>query len=68
MRAKTPAQLVIRWHIQGGNIVVPKTSNALRMVENIDVGNFELSIEDMALIATVPEQRLGPHPELMSVR
>jgi diketogulonate reductase-like aldo/keto reductase len=65
---QTPAQVVIRWHVQRGNIVVPKTSKGLRMIENIGVDNFRLSAEDMAVLATLPEERLGPDPELMAVR
>lgn len=48
---KTSAQVVIRWHIQLGNLVIPKTINPDRLVENIDVFDFSLDGEDMAAIA-----------------
>lgn len=47
---KTPAQVVIRWHLQHGIVVFPKTVNADRMRENIDVFDFELSEAEMAAI------------------
>lgn len=47
---KSVAQVVIRWHIQEGRIVIPKSSNPERIKQNIDVFNFELSIEEMNMI------------------
>lgn len=62
--AKTPAQVVLRWHLQLGNIVFPKTVNPDRMRENIDVFNFELSGEDMAAIEALnSDHRTGPDPD-----
>jgi 2,5-diketo-D-gluconate reductase A len=46
-RSKTPAQIVLRWHVQLGLIPIPKTSKPPRMVENIDVFDFELTEGDM---------------------
>lgn len=48
---KTPAQIVLRWHIQIGNLVIPKSSNPDRLAENLNVFDFELSDADMQLIA-----------------
>ncbi|MEV0275718.1 aldo/keto reductase [Streptomyces sp. NPDC050610] len=60
----TPAQTVLRWHIQLGNIVIPKSVTPSRIKENIDVFGFELDDEDLASIATLDSgTRLGPDPE-----
>ena len=48
---KSPAQVILRWHIQLGNLVIPKTSNPERLAENIDIFDFELDSEDMHAIA-----------------
>ncbi|MEY4320828.1 MAG: hypothetical protein RLZZ471_769 [Actinomycetota bacterium] len=50
---KTPAQVVIRWHLQIGNLVIPKSSNPDRLAENLDVFDFSLSDADMQLIASM---------------
>ncbi|MFE7116985.1 aldo/keto reductase [Streptomyces sp. NPDC057654] len=60
----TPAQTVLRWHLQLGNIVIPKSVTPSRIKENIDVLGFELDDEDLASIATLDSgNRLGPDPE-----
>jgi 2,5-diketo-D-gluconate reductase A len=61
---KTPAQVVIRWHIELGNLVIPKTANPDRLLENISVFDFSLDDDDMAAIATLETGlRTGPNPE-----
>jgi len=45
--ARTPAQVVLRWHVQLGLVPIPKSSKPERLAENIDVFDFELSAEDM---------------------
>jgi 2,5-diketo-D-gluconate reductase A len=61
----TPAQAVIRWHLQSGIIVFPKTNSRARMEENIDVFGFELSPDEMAAIDGIDRgQRVGTDPEI----
>jgi 2,5-diketo-D-gluconate reductase A len=50
---KTPAQVVIRWHLQTGNIVFPKSNRRERMAENFDVFDFELSQSEVAAISAL---------------
>ena len=47
---RTPAQVIIRWHLQHGIVVIPKSRNADRIRSNADVGDFELSSADMAAL------------------
>ncbi|NEA38044.1 aldo/keto reductase [Streptomyces sp. SID11385] len=61
---RTPAQVVLRWHVQLGNVVIPKSVTPSRIKENIDVFSFELDEEDMAAIRALNEEhRLGGHPD-----
>jgi len=61
---KTPAQIVLRWHIQLDNIVFPKSVTPSRIRENIDVFDVELSPDDVATIAELDSgTRLGPDPD-----
>ena len=61
---KTPAQVVLRWHIQRGDIVFPKSVNPARIKENIDIFDFELSGEDHeAITALNRNERTGPDPD-----
>nr|BFF24719.1 hypothetical protein GCM10025732_26840 [Glycomyces mayteni] len=50
---KSPGQVVIRWHLQNGCIVIPKSSKASRIAENFDVFDFELSAQEVAAISAL---------------
>ena len=61
---KTPAQVVLRWHIERGDIVFPKSVTPARIAENIDIFGFELSGEDVeAITALNKNHRTGPDPD-----
>jgi 2,5-diketo-D-gluconate reductase A len=60
---KTPAQVVLRWHLQAGNIVIPKSSSRERMTENFDVFDFELTPDEFATMTGLDEnRRVGGNP------
>lgn len=61
--AKTPAQVVLRWHLQLGNVVIPKSVTPERIRENIEVFDFELGEDEMEAIAALEAgRRTGPDP------
>ena len=61
---KSPAQVVLRWHLQLGNVVIPKSVTPSRIRENFEVFDFELTDEDMSTIAGADRDlRTGPHPD-----
>lgn len=61
---KSPAQVILRWHMQLGNIAIPKASTEARIRENLDIFGFELSGRDMAALAGLERgQRTGSHPD-----
>ena len=60
---KSPAQIIIRWHVQLGCSVIPRSTKAHRLAENRDVFDFELTPDEMeAITALDRDNRLGPHP------
>ena len=61
---KTPAQAIIRWHLQLGNVVIPKSVTPERIQENFDVFDFELSDGEMEAIRELDAgRRIGPDPD-----
>jgi 2,5-diketo-D-gluconate reductase A len=60
---RTPAQVILRWHLQLGNVVIPKSASPERLRENIDVFDFELSEEEMMSMGGIDtDRRTGPDP------
>ena len=63
---KTPAQVVLRWHVQRGDIVFPKSVTPSRMRENFELFDFDLGQDDMEAITALDrgeDGRTGPHPD-----
>ncbi len=61
---KSPAQVVLRWHIQRGDIVFPKSVTPERVQENFELFDFELSASDLGVISALDKgQRTGPNPD-----
>lgn len=61
---RTPAQVALRWHLQIGNVVIPKSATPSRIRENFDVFGFELDADDLAAITGLDNgNRIGPDPD-----
>ena len=66
---KPPAQVILRWHVQSGFIVIPKSAKPERIRENIALFDFELSENDMRAIEGMDwEQRIGADPDTASFK
>jgi diketogulonate reductase-like aldo/keto reductase len=64
----TPAQVILRWHVQHGYVVIPKTTDPARMVENLDIGGLILNQDDMAAIDSLnQDQRIGNDPATFAI-
>lgn len=63
-RGKTPAQVILRWHLQLGNVVIPKSVTPSRIEENFDLFGFELTDDEVARITALDRsKRTGPDPD-----
>ena len=64
---RTPAQVTLRWHIERGDIVFPKSMSPARMKENFEIFDFELSPDDVRAISALDQGesgRIGPNPDV----
>jgi 2,5-diketo-D-gluconate reductase A len=62
---KTPAQVALRWHIQRGDIIFPRSVKPSRIKENFEIFDFELGADDMAAIDSLNrDERIGPDPDV----
>ena len=63
----SPAQVVLRWHLQNGNIVFPKSNSRERIAENLDLFDFELTDSEVAGISALERDgRVGSHPDVVN--
>lgn len=62
--SRTPAQIVLRWHLQLGNVVIPKSATPSRIEENFDVFDFTLSEDELESLSPLDRgERTGPDPD-----
>jgi 2,5-diketo-D-gluconate reductase A len=65
---RTPAQVILRWHIQLGNVVIPRSVNPSRIEENFALFDFSLSDEEMQTVGAMDEStRIGPDPRTFAM-
>ena len=65
---KSPAQVMLRWGLQNGRSVIPKSTKPNRIAENIDVFDFELSVSELVAIdGSDTDRRGGPEPEALTI-
>lgn len=66
--AKTPAQIVLRWHLQQGHVVIPKSNSADRIRSNFDVFDFSLSDDELATVTAMESgSRIGGDPRTFAL-
>jgi 2,5-diketo-D-gluconate reductase A len=65
---KTPAQVILRWHLENGLVVIPKSATPARIRENFDLFGFSLDADDMTAIGKLDDSagRVGAHPDEMA--
>ncbi|WP_026549277.1 aldo/keto reductase [Arthrobacter sp. Br18] len=64
---RTPAQVILRWHYDTGNLTIPKASSTERIAANLDIFDFELGAGHTAAIARLDrDQRFGSHPDTVN--
>ena len=60
---RTPAQVILRWHLQQGRVIIPKSVTPARIAENLDILGFELAAAELASLDSLERDgRTGPHP------
>jgi 2,5-diketo-D-gluconate reductase A len=64
---RTPAQVVLRWHMQLGIIAIPKSVTPSRISENLDVFDFDLDDGELAILSSLAPKRVGPDPATFNV-
>ena len=60
---KSPAQIILRWHLEEGNVVFPKTLNPAHMAANIDIFDFALAADEVARINSLPQNAYYTVPD-----
>jgi len=66
---KTPAQVILRWHLQVGTVAIPKSVTPSRIAENLDVFGFTLGDDEIATIESLnADRRVGPDPDRFNRR
>ncbi len=64
---KSPAQVVLRWHLELGNVIIPKSVTPARIVQNLQLFDFTLSPAEIAAISALETgDRIGPNPVTFS--